>query len=178
MKIRLANTNDLVQINEIYNLAIPSKKSTAHTCPISIEEREEWFSEHNDYKYPVFVTESDDKILGWISLSPYRCGRMALQYVAEVSYYIHPDFQRNGIASKLMDYVIKNAHKYEFKNLIAILLEHNTPSIKLLEKFGFEKWGHLPDIADFDGKEYGHLYYGVRVREFQIKLNDKSLLNK
>ncbi len=170
MKIRLANLNDLSQINEIYNLAIPSKKSTAHLCPISIEERHEWFSEHNDYKYPVFVAESEDKILGWISLSPYRCGRMALQYVAEVSYYIHQDSQGKGIASKLLDYVINNSHKYEIKNLLAILLEHNTPSIKLLEKFGFEKWGHLPDIADFDGKEYGHLYYGYKIKKGQIKL--------
>ncbi|MFC2110934.1 GNAT family N-acetyltransferase [Bacteroidota bacterium] len=163
MKIRLANIKDLSQINDIYNLAIPSKKSTAHTCAISIDERQEWFKEHKDVKYPIFVAESNEKIIGWISLSPYRCGRMALQYVAEVSYYIHPENQKQGIGSLLLKYVIENANKYELKNLIAILLEHNIPSIKLLEKFGFEKWGHMPDIADFDGKEYGHLYYGLRL---------------
>ena len=32
-----------------------------------------------------------------------------------------------------------------------------------MEKFGFELWGHLPNIADFDGIECGHVYYGIKV---------------
>ncbi|MBT3208491.1 MAG: N-acetyltransferase [Bacteroidetes bacterium] len=163
MKIRLANNKDLFQINEIYNQSIPSRTSTADLEPISIEDRKKWFAEHNNYKYPIFVAENEEMILGWISLSPYRPGRMALQYVAEVSYFIHEDFQNLGLGSELLDFVINNSHKYEIKNLIAILLEHNIQSIKLLEKFGFEKWGHMPNIANFDGEEYGHLYYGLKI---------------
>lgn len=163
MKIRLANRKDLIQINEIYNQSIPSKSSTADLDPITIEERQKWFKQHNNYKYPVFVAELGDKISGWISLSPYRPGRMALQYTAEVSYYIHQDYQSKGIGIKLLDFVINNSYKYQIKNLIAILLEHNVPSIKLLEKFGFEKWGLMPDIVNFSGEEYGHLYYGLRI---------------
>ncbi len=47
--------------------------------------------------------------------------------------------------------------------LFAILLDVNTSSVGILEKFGFEQWGHLPGVADFDGALCGHLYYGRRV---------------
>jgi phosphinothricin acetyltransferase len=40
------------------------------------------------------------------------------------------------------------------------VLEGNQASLNLLEKMGFEQWGYLPRVADFDGREVGHLYYG------------------
>ena len=51
----------------------------------------------------------------------------------------------------------------EIKNLFAILIDSNQSSIRLLEKYGFEKWGHMPRVAEFDGIEVGQLYYGLRI---------------
>ena len=45
-------------------------------------------------------------------------------------------------------------------------MEHNTASIKLMEKFNFEKWALLPKIANFDGKEFNHTIYGKRIVEY------------
>lgn len=163
MIIRLANYKDLDSINEIYNQSIPSKISTADLSPVSIDKRIEWFNNHDNSKYPVFVGVLNDMIIGWISLSPYRPGRMALRHTSEVSYYIHKDFQKKGIATQLMDFIIKNAPEYEIKNLLAILLETNKGSIRLLKNFNFRQWGYLPNVADFDGQECSQLYYGLRI---------------
>ena len=38
-----------------------------------------------------------EKITGWASLSPYRAGRGAFDYTAEVSYYIDNKHHRKGI---------------------------------------------------------------------------------
>jgi phosphinothricin acetyltransferase len=35
-------------------------------------------------------------------------------------------------------------------NLICIIFAHNQASICLFEKFGFQKWGYLPQIADLE----------------------------
>jgi len=51
----------------------------------------------------------------------------------------------------------------KIKTLFAILLDSNQGSAKLLKKFGFEKWGHLPRVAEFDGVEVGHFYFGLRM---------------
>ncbi|MDY7049329.1 MAG: N-acetyltransferase, partial [Microcystis panniformis WG22] len=35
-------------------------------------------------------------------------------------------------------------------NLICIIFAHNQASICLFEKFGFQRWGYLPQIAALD----------------------------
>jgi phosphinothricin acetyltransferase len=163
MNIRLANKNDLRSINEIYNMAIPTGISTADTEPVTLKERKRWFRKHRPEKYPIFVAERNREVVGWISLGPYRPGRKALRFTAEVSYYIHPDYQNQGIGSKLMSLIIEKAPLYNIKTLIALLLEQNKASITLLKKFSFEQWGLMPRAADFNGREDGHLYYGLRI---------------
>jgi L-amino acid N-acyltransferase YncA len=165
MIIRLARIEDLPAIVAIYNQSIPSQRSTADTQPVQIEERKNWFLEHTAEKYPIFIAEIDGQVTGWCSLSAYRPGRAALRYTAEISYYIAQEYHRQGVATALIEYAIEASPQLKLKNLFAIVLERNTASLKLLEKMGFEKWGYLPRVADFDGEETGHLYYGRRVWE-------------
>lgn len=167
--IRKVEIQDLFVINDIYNQAIEVKHQTADTEPITIEMRQKWYLDHDVESYPIFVFEKQNKILGWCSLSAYRKGREALKQVAEVSYYIHKDFQRQGIGSDLLKYALQVAPDYKFETLIAILLEQNKASIKLLEKFGFCKWGTLPKAAIFDGERFDHLYYGLKINNSNTK---------
>jgi L-amino acid N-acyltransferase YncA len=164
MKIRIAQQADLVQIVEIYNQAVALKSATADLDPLKPDDRVQWLEEHVPEKYPVYVAEVGDETVGWCSLSPYRRGRMALRYTAEISYYIHEDYRRKGIGSALVKHAIAQCEKLGIKTLFALLLDVNVASVKLLEKFGFAKWGHMPNVADFDGQECGHLIYGLRAR--------------
>jgi phosphinothricin acetyltransferase len=157
---------DLPAINEIYNQAVALKFSTAHTDPISMEERESWFREHDPNKYPVFIWQEGQEVSGWLSFSPYRKGRKALQSTAEISYYVRTRHHRRGIGSRLMEFALKEAPALGFKTLIAILLEPNTASVNLLKKFGFELWGNVPNVAEIDGGEYNHQFYGIRLDNY------------
>ncbi len=163
MLIRKAKREDLPVINEIYNHSVLTKMSTADIDALSIEDREDWFDSHDEDHYPVFVSELKGQVVGWISISPYRPGRRALRYTAEVSYYVHHDYQNAGIGTMLLEYAITNAYKYNIKTLFAILLDNNIASIKLLKKFNFEQWGYLPGVADFDGVEVGQYYFGRKI---------------
>ncbi len=161
--IRIAVQDDLPAIVEIYNQAVKLQLATADLTPASVESRRAWLTEHTPGKYPVFVADDGGTVTGWCSLSPYRAGRMALRYTAEISYYIHEDFRRLGIGSSLIAHAIEQCPRLEIKTLFAILLDINEASVGILEKFGFTKWGHMPKVADFNGIECGHLYYGLRV---------------
>lgn len=161
--IRTAKVSDLHSIIGIYNQAVSSKFETADTIIIDPKDKLEWFNNHKKDVYPIFVYEEDNMILGWISISPYRMGRKALRYTVEISYFIDKDFKRQGIGSKLIEYVIIKSKELNYKSLFAIILDRNDASIKLLERFGFVKWGYMPDIADFNGVECGHVYYGLRI---------------
>jgi phosphinothricin acetyltransferase len=70
---------------------------------------------------------------------------------------------RRGIGSRLMEHAISLAPQFNIKTLIAILLDPNTASIALLEKYGFELWGDMPGIAEINGGKYNHQYYGLHI---------------
>ena len=161
--IRLARVGDLPAIVDIYNQAIPSKQSTGDTQPIRVEDRETWFGEHRPDRHPIFVTDLEGQVIGWCSLSAYRKGRAALRFTAEISYYIAPVYHRQGIGRALIKHAIEACPALQIRHLFAIVLEGNEASLKLLEKMGFEQWGYLPKVANFDGKEVGHVYYGRHV---------------
>jgi phosphinothricin acetyltransferase len=111
------------------------------------------------------VAERDGVVAGWCSLSAYRPGRMALRFTAEMSCFIDQACQRRGVGTALVAHAIAACPKLQIKNVFAVLLEHNAASTAMLEKLGFERWGFLPRIADFDGQECGQFYFGKRVAD-------------
>lgn len=164
MIIRVALCEDLKAIVDIYNQAV-AKQATADMVPLLAAERRTWFTEHCPERFPILVAESEAEVVGWASLSAYRPGRGALRHTAEISYYVDAAHFRRGIAARLIDALIERAPVLGIRTLFAILLEDNQPSIAILERFGFGRWGFLPRVADFQGREVGHLYYGLRLSE-------------
>lgn len=164
MGIRSARSSDLEEIVAIYNQAI-EERATGDTVPVSVGDRAGWLDDYARAGRPVLVAESEGVVLGWASLSAYRAGRGALRHTAELSYYVSADHRREGVASGLIQHCIEAGAAGGLHTLFAIVLDDNLPSIRLLERHGFERWGHLPRVARFDGVEVGHLYYGRRIDE-------------
>ncbi len=165
LSIRLANKSDLPVIVGIYNQAIRSKQATAHLKEFTVDQRENWFNQFNENLYPIYVAVKSEQVVGYVSLSPYRKEREALDKVAEISFYIDANHTGQGIGSTLVKQIIADCKRLKKETLLAILLDVNTASIKLLKKFGFEEWGNLPLHSNFDGVSYGHLYYGLNINE-------------
>ncbi len=164
MNIRIAKAKDLQELLEIYNQAIAIGGKTADTSFVTKENRQAWFDAHPSHKYPIIVAQIDNKIVGYLSISAYRAGREALQHTAEISYYVHSNYHRKKVATNLIIHVIKMCDKLQFNNLFAIIIEGNLASIKLMEKFGFVKWGKLPKVVNLSGTLFDHLYYGLNIK--------------
>jgi L-amino acid N-acyltransferase YncA len=164
-QIRIATLTDLPWIVAIYNQAVPTHRSTANTTPVTVEGRKAWFMEHDPEKHPIFVAEIDGQLAGWCSLSTYRPGRMALRFTAEMSLYIDGAFHRKGVGSALAQYALQACPMLGIKNIVGVVIDQNEGSRKLLEKLGFQQWGYLPRVLDFDGEEFGEFYYGKRVSD-------------
>ena len=163
VRFRTADIADLPRIVAIYNQAVPTHHSTANTIPWTVESRTSWFMEHEPAKHPIFVAEVKEQVAGWCSLSVYRPGRLALRFTSEISYYIDNDFQSQGIGRALIRHALEACPSLDIKNIIAVVIDRNEASRKLLEKLGFEQWAYLPRVLDFDGHEFGEYYYGIRV---------------
>ena len=163
IKIKPAVESDWQSIIDIYNQAVLEGGKTADTETQSVEERVSWLEQHLTPKFPILVAELNSKVIGWCSISPHRPGRKALEITAEISYYIDKGFRNKGIGKLLINSAIETSKKNGIKNLFAILLDINEISVKVLKGFGFEKWGHLPNVAEINGQICGQYIYGKHI---------------
>lgn len=163
MDIRFATYEDLNIIVDIYNQAIKEGNATADLEELISSEREGWFFEHTIDNYPIYIITLNENVIGWGSISPYRKGRGGLKETAEISYYLDYNFHGKKYGTRLIEYMIADCKRLAIKNLFALLLDINKNSIMILEKFGFSKWGHMPDVVNLNGIKCGHLIYGKKV---------------
>lgn len=163
INIRFAQLTDLPVLVAIYNQAIRSKNATGDTQEFTIEDRKKWFESFNEKTHPLYIVETEGNVVGYCAISPYRKGRQAMKTTAEISYYIDYQFHGKSIGTKMLQHAIQDCKRISIRNLIAILLETNKPSIALLEKLNFQKWGHFPEIVEIQGEKIDHVVYGLKV---------------
>jgi len=161
INIRFANLNDLEAIVSILNQAIHARVNGLLEEQ-TIEGRTNWFNAFSQNSYPIYVAEQNNQVVGYCYLSPYRSGRQAMRKIAEISYYIDYKHHKKGIASSLIQHAINDCNRLGKNSLLAVLLDINIPSISILEKFHFEKWGEYPGVIDLDGKICSQLIYGLK----------------
>jgi L-amino acid N-acyltransferase YncA len=159
MHIRTAIEADLPTIVQIYNAAIPGRMATADTAPVSVESRVAWFQRHTP-QYPLWVAEQDSQILGWLGVQMFY-GRPAYHATVEVSLYVDPMFHRQGVGRQLLHYAIAQSSTLGIQTLLGFVFAHNTPSLALLARFGFQRWGYLPGIAKLDGVQRDLIILGL-----------------
>jgi len=160
--IRDAEYSDLPRIVEIYNSTIQSRMVTADIEPVSVESRKQWFDEHSPSQRPLWIVEYQGAICAWLSFQSFY-GRPAYKATAEISIYIHEDYRGQKLGKYLIQRAIESCPRLQIKTLLGFIFGHNEPSLKLFSTFGFEKWAHLPNVAELDGIERDLLILGKRV---------------
>lgn len=167
LSIRFANISDLPSIVDIYNQAIRSKSATGDMDEFSVENRINWFNKFDADRYPIYVAEQNNTVVGYSTLSPYREGRQAMSKIAEISFFLDYSYRGLGIGSSILEYVMSDCKRLRKEILLAILLDINTESIYLLKKFKFQEWGRLPKVIDFNGEICDHLIYGLDLKSIK-----------
>jgi phosphinothricin acetyltransferase len=147
--IRDAVEADLPAIIEIYNATVPTRMVTAELNPTTVEARLPWFREHSPHEYPFWVAESDGRVIGWLDFKKFL-PRCAYRDTAEISVYVDEQFRRHGVGRRLLEEAIARAPSLGITALVGLIFGHNEPSLKLFARFGFQRWGFLPRVAQLD----------------------------
>jgi phosphinothricin acetyltransferase len=146
-QVRPARREDLPAILAIYNEAVLTTTASYDYEPRSIEHRVAWFEDHTTAGLPVLVAVNDaGEVLGWGSLSRFH-DRKGFQFTAENSLYVRPTAQRCGIGGRLLTALLVAAQESKLRAVIAAIDAENLGSIRLHEKHGFEKVGHLKKVG-------------------------------
>jgi L-amino acid N-acyltransferase YncA len=147
---RDAGLNDLPAIVGTYNATVPGRLVTADLEPVSLDSKKEWFYKHNPATRPLYIIEVDKQYAGWLSYTSFY-GRPAYDKTTELSIYLESSMQGKGLGAYCLQFAMDKAPSLNIHTLLGFIFGHNEPSLKLFYKKGFEKWAHLPEIADMEG---------------------------
>ncbi|MGJ4011874.1 N-acetyltransferase family protein [Levilactobacillus brevis] len=147
---RLITAADEAQVVAIYNQAIATKGSTADLTPLTVAQRQPWFQEFSPDHFPLWVIETTAGIVGYVGLEPYS-DRQAYAQTAEIAIYLSADAQGQHLGTQALNWVESQTPALKVTTIISRIFGHNQASRHLFEKFGYEHWGHLPEIADMQG---------------------------
>jgi L-amino acid N-acyltransferase YncA len=165
VRMRDATLEDLASIVEIYNSTIPSRLVSADTEPVSVEQRLAWFYEHDPGRRPIRVAEVNGEVVGWLSLGDFWDGRPAYDATVEIGVYVKEGHRGEGIGRRLLQEIIGRAPDLGIKTMTAGAFAGNEASLKLFERFGFERWAHFPRVAELDGADRDLVVLGLRLEE-------------
>jgi len=97
--IRLAGDTDAAAIAAIYAPFVEANPTSFETKPPSAAEVRRRIAE-TTVAYPWLVCECEGAVAGYAYATRHRV-RAAYQWCVETSVYVHPDFQRSGVARGL-----------------------------------------------------------------------------
>lgn len=97
------------------------------------------------------IAKQKGEILAWGSLSNYH-PREGYRITAEISVYIAADARGKGLGRRLVKFILESAPKFGIKNVVAVIFSSNSASLNLFAKFGFTRWGELPEVCDMGDK--------------------------
>lgn len=143
--IRNASDIDLAAINAIYNHYVLNSTCTYQEEPTTPDERLRWFASLGP-THPVTVATSDDEVVGWAALVPFK-QRSAYRWTVENSVYVHHAHHRRGIGRQLLDDQVNRAKSLGLHSIIAVIDAEQTGSIALHEASGFHPAGHLREAG-------------------------------
>jgi phosphinothricin acetyltransferase len=145
VQVRSAIEEDLVRVREIVNHYIEHSVFNFRTEPQSIDEvRALWAQRHQ--QFPWLVAVVDDHVVGAAYAGPWN-DRAAYRWTVESTIYLDPAAHRRGIGDALYTELLDRLHRQGFHSAVAVIALPNDPSVRLHERHGFARVGHLRDAG-------------------------------
>ena len=144
--IRSAVREDVQYILDIFNYNILNSTGIYMYEPQTLAQRMEWFLGKQERNEPLFVYEEDGVVVGYATYGQFRA-YPAYLYTVEHSVYVHKDYHRKGIATKLMQVLIKYAREHDVKTMVGGIDASNQASIISHEKLGFTYSGTIKNAG-------------------------------
>lgn len=146
--VRPAEERDGEAIRAVYNWAVANSTATMETRPRTREQQEEWFAQHDGFRYPALVAQEVEsgRVVGYGSLSPY-IDRPGYRPCAETSVYVDPEWHGVGVGSALLSALVTEAARRQLTTLLALITADNEASIRLHRRYGFWEVGTMRRVG-------------------------------
>lgn len=154
---RPATESDIPAITAIFNHAIHHNTASFYYEPRTEEQRRDWLV-NRPARYAVLVAETAGTVSGWAALDTWSL-KEGYRITTEASWYVQPEFQGRGVGTLLVDCLIQAARQNRFRSILAKICENNLVSMKVADRFGFQRIGTLKSVGEkFDRLFDVHMY--------------------
>ena len=143
--IRPATTSDAKEICEIYNYYVQKTIITFEEELVTASELEVRI-EQTVKDLPWLVFETNNKIVGYAYASEWK-SRCAYRHSVESTVYLKNGKSGHGIGSKLYQELMAQLSLKKYHAAIGGIALPNEGSVKLHEKFGFEKVAQFKEVG-------------------------------
>jgi L-amino acid N-acyltransferase YncA len=142
IRIRHVTLGDAASVARIYNHYVAESIVTFEEEPVAHDEIVNRISEAHSDGLPWLVAEQGQDILGYAGASKWKT-RSGYRFSVEVTVYVDPGSARMGIGSLLFGRLIPELKSAGVHAAMGGIALPNDASIRLHEKFGFEKVAHF-----------------------------------
>lgn len=146
MQIRDAELADIAEITDIYNQVLLTSTAIYSDKPTTIEERIAWWQSRLAQGFPVLVATDSVTIFGFATFGDFRSWP-GYRNTVEGTVHISSTSRGQGVGTKLLKQLMLRAKALNKHVMIAGVDSENTASLRFLERFGFERVGHLREIG-------------------------------
>ncbi len=146
LTVRSAHPEDALQVSEIYNHYIKTSTITFEEEPVSASEMASRFSEIQSLSYPWLVATTANDVLGYAYAGKWKV-RAAYKHSSEITVYVRPGQERSGVGSALYHQLLPVLKARGVHAAIGGVALPNDASVRLHEKFGFEKCAHFREVG-------------------------------
>lgn len=145
--IRPGAAGDVPELLAIYNHYVLTSNATFDMTPLTLEQRQEWFSHyHATGRHRLLVAERDGAVLGYATSSVFR-PRAAYDRTVETSIYLRPDATGMRLGTRLYRALFDAIAAEEIHRVYAVVAVPNDASVALHQAFGFREVGRLTEVG-------------------------------
>lgn len=142
-RVRKATLDDAGQIAEIYEPIVLETSISFELEPVSGVDMADRIASAKD---PWLVFDADGVVAGYAYASEFR-SRPAYSLSRESSVYVHPGYQRSGVARTLMAVLLEELASRGVRMVIAGVTLPNPGSVALHESLGFVHVGTFHEVG-------------------------------
>lgn len=152
-QIRKFRMEDCPEIHKLFNYYVTHSYAAYPDSVVDLSFIQKLMSNFGDQ--PCYVIVKDDN--GLIGFGMFRKYHYSSSFdrVAELTYFIYPEYTSIGLGSQLFEKLIKDASKRGIESVLASISSKNEQSLKFHKKHGFKQCGRFRKIGkkfneDFD----------------------------
>jgi phosphinothricin acetyltransferase len=140
--VRAAVASDGQAVADIYNHYITDTIVTFEEEPVSAAEMSRRISEVQAVPLPWLIAEAEGAVAGYAYATKWR-PRYGYRFSVEISVYLAADKSGHGLGTALYSRLFEELRERGIHSVIGGIALPNEVSVRLHEKFGFEKVAHF-----------------------------------